>query len=141
MKPFLLASIAALELFGASALASDLPTKAPVKPIAAPSYNWSGFYVGANFGGAWTNGSLNIPGNNLYGGTTEFIGGFQGGYNFQAGHLLLGVEGEFDWASFNHPALSAPTLGSVSHRWMSTVAGRVGFVNDRWLVFAKLGGG
>ena len=112
-----------------------------VKPIAAPSYNWSGFYVGANFGGAWTNGSLNIPGNNLYGGTTEFIGGFQGGYNFQAGHLLLGVEGEFDWASFNHPALSAPTLGSVSHRWMSTVAGRVGLVNDRWLVFAKLGGG
>jgi len=33
-----------------SALASDLPTKAPVysAPIAAPS---SGLYVGANFGG------------------------------------------------------------------------------------------
>jgi hypothetical protein len=29
----------------------------------------------------------------------------------------------------------------VSHRWISTVAGRVGLVNDRWLVFAKLGGG
>ena len=143
VKTLFLASIAVLALFGASALASDLPTKAPVNktPIAAPPYNWSGFYVGANFGGAWTNGSLNIPGNNFYGGITEFIGGVQAGYNFQAGHLLLGIEGDFDWASFNHPALPVPTLGSVSHRWMSTVAGRVGLVNDRWLVFAKLGGG
>ena len=143
MKTFLLTSAAVFGLFGASALASDLPTKAPVNktPIIAPPYNWSGFYVGANFGGAWTTGSLNIPGNNFYGGTTEFIGGVQAGYNFQAGHLLFGVEGDFDWASFNHPTLPVPTLGSVSHRWMSTVAGRVGLVNDRWLVFAKLGGG
>jgi len=72
-------------------------------PAAEPPYNWSGFYVGANFGGAWTNGSLNIPNNNLYGGLTEFIGGVQAGYNFQAGHLLLGVEGDFDGATFSHP--------------------------------------
>ena len=105
VKTLFLASIAVVGLFGASALASDLPTKAPVNrtPITAPPYNWSGFYVGANFGGAWTNGSLNIPGNNFYGGITELIGGVQAGYNFQAGHLLLGVEGDFDWASFNHP--------------------------------------
>ena len=143
MKALFLSSIAAVGLFGASALASDLPTKAPVNkiPIIAPPYNWSGFYVGANFGAGWTTGSLNISDNNFYGGTTEFIGGVQAGYNFQAGHFLFGVEGDFDGASFNHPALPVPTLGSVSHRWMSTVAGRVGLVNDRWLVFAKLGGG
>ena len=142
VKTLFLACIAALELLGAAALAADLPTKAPVNkaPIAAPPYNWSGFYVGVNFGGAWTNGSLNIPGNNFYGGITEFIAGVQAGYNFQAGHVLLGIEGDIAWASFNHPALAVPTLGSVSHRWMSTVAGRVGLVNDRWLVFAKLGG-
>ena len=143
MQKVFLTCVAAAGLLSGSALASDLPTKAPAykTPIAAPPYNWSGFYVGANFGGAWTNGSLNIPGNNFYGGITEFIGGVQAGYNFQAGHLLFGIEGDFDWASFNHPALSAPTLGSVSHRWISTVAGRVGLVDDRWLVFAKLGGG
>ena len=143
MKTPFLASIAVVGLFGASALASDLPTKAPAykTPIAAPPYNWSGFYVGANFGGGWTNGSLNIPGNNFYGGITELIGGVQAGYNFQTGHLLLGVEGDFDWASFNHPTFPVPTLGSASNHWMSTVAGRVGLVNDRWLVFAKLGGG
>ena len=133
VKTFFLTTVAVVGLFGASALASDLPTKAPGDraPIAVPPYNWSGFYVGANFGGAWTKGSLNIPGNNFYGGITELIGGVQAGYNFQAGHLLLGVEGDFDWATFNHPTLPAPTLGSVSNHWISTVGGRVGLVNDR----------
>jgi opacity protein-like surface antigen len=121
------------------ARAADMPVKAP--PLPSPAYNWSGFYLGANLGGAWTSGSLNIPGNNLYGGTTEFIGGVQAGYNFQAGHLLLGVEGDFDGATFGHPVLPTPTLGSVSQRWIGTAAGRVGLVEDRWLVYGKLGGG
>ena len=139
----LFVGVAVVGLFGASAFASDLPTKASVfkTPIAAPPYNWSGLYVGANFGAGWTNGSLNIPRNNLYGGITEFIGGAQAGYNFQADHLLFGVEGDFDWASFNHPALPFPTLGSVNQRWIGTAAGRIGLVDDEWLVFAKLGGG
>jgi hypothetical protein len=65
VKAVFLASIA-VGLFGASALASDLPAKVPISKteIMAPPYNWSGFYVGANFGGSWINGSLNIPGNN-----------------------------------------------------------------------------
>jgi opacity protein-like surface antigen len=143
VRKMFLAGIAAAGLLSGSALASDLPTKAPVykAPIAPPPYDWSGFYVGANFGGGWSNGSLNIPGNNLYGGLTEFIGGVQAGYNFQAGHFLLGVEGDFDWAAFGHPVLPAPTLGDVNQHWISTVAGRLGLVSDRWLVFAKLGGG
>ena len=94
-----------------------------------------------NFGGAWTRGSLNIPNNNFDGGLTEFIGGFQAGYNFQGGHLLLGVEGEFDGAIFDHPALPTPTLGSVSQNWIGTAAARIGLVNDQWLVYGKVGGG
>ena len=107
MQKILLAVITVAGLWSGSARASDLPAKAPVykAPPAALPYNWSGFYVGANFGGAWSNGSLNIPGNNLYGGLTEFIGGVQAGYNFQAGQFLFGVEGEFDGAGFAHPVL------------------------------------
>ncbi len=143
MKKIFFASVAVVALFGTSALASDLPTKAPAvrTPIAAPPYDWSGFYLGANIGGAWTAGKLNIPLNNIYGGVTEFVGGVQGGYNFQAGHLLIGVEGDIDWANFNHPALPFPTLGLANQHWVSTVAGRVGIVNDRWLVFGKVGEG
>src|SRR6201990_775978 len=111
MKSFL-ASVALLAIgMGVTARAADLPLKAP--PAPPPPYNWNGFYVGANVGGAWASGSLNIPGNNLYGGLTEFIGGVQAGYNFQAGHLLFGVEGDFDGATFGHAALPTPTLGSV----------------------------
>ena len=122
-----------------TAHAADMPVKSP--PAPPPSYNWAGFYIGANLGGAWTNGSLNIPGNNLYGGLTEFIGGVQAGYNFQAGHLLFGVEGDIDGATFGHPALPTPPLGSVSQNWIGTVAGRVGLVEDNWLLYGKLGGG
>jgi opacity protein-like surface antigen len=122
-----------------AANAADMAVKAP--PVPEPPYNWSGPYVGANFGGAWTSGSLNIPNNNFYGGLTEFIGGVQAGYNFQAGHFLFGVEGDFDGATFGHPALPTPTLGVVSQDWIGTIAGRVGIVADRWLVYGKVGGG
>jgi opacity protein-like surface antigen len=142
MKNLFRASVALIAV-GVSVVAhaADMPTKALPAPVSPPPYNWSGLYVGANFGGAWTSGSLHIPGNNFYGGITEFIGGVQAGYNIQAGHLLFGVEGDFDGATSNHPTLPTPTLGSVSHRWMSTVAGRVGLVEDRWLVYGKVGAG
>jgi opacity protein-like surface antigen len=122
-----------------SAHAADMPVKAPPPPF--QPYNWSGFYLGANVGGAWTNGSLNIPGNNLYGGTTEFIAGVQAGYNFQAGHFLFGVEGDFDGATFGRFSLPTPTLGTVQQNWIGTIAGRFGLVEDKWLLYTKLGGG
>jgi len=130
MKVHFLAGFAAIGLFGGAALASDLPTKAPAyqTPIAAQPYNWNGFYAGVNFGGGWSNGRLNIPGNGSSGGLNEFIGGIQAGYNFQAGHLLLGIEAEFDGAAFNQRLVPGPTLGSVSQHWIGTVAGRVGLV-------------
>ena len=140
MKKSFLASVALFAIcVSVTALAADLPVKAP--PAPPPPYNWSGFYLGANLGGAWTSGSLSIPGNNFYGGITELIGGVQAGYNFQLGHLLAGVEGDFDGVAFGHPALLTPTLGSVSQNWIGTVAGRIGLVEDKWLLYAKFGGG
>lgn len=142
MKRLLLGSVALAALtLTCMAHAADMPTKALPASVSPPPYNWSGFYVGANFGGAWTNGNLNIPNNNFYGGLTEFIGGVQAGYNLQVGHLLFGIEGEFDGATFSHPTLPTPTLGSVSQNWIGTVAGRVGLVEDRWLIYGKAGGG
>jgi opacity protein-like surface antigen len=120
--------------------AADMVLKAPHDAPAAP-YNWSGLYIGANIGGAWTRDHLNIFGNAVSGGVTEFIGGVQAGYNVQAGHLLFGVEGDFDGATFSHPALPIPTPGSLRHKWIGTAAGRIGLVADRWLVYGKLGGG
>jgi opacity protein-like surface antigen len=55
--------------------------------------------------------------------------------------FLFGVEGDFDWATFDHPTLPVPTLGSVSQHWIGTAAGRFGVVEDQWLVYGKVGGG
>ena len=57
MKKFLLATVA-IAAFGAAmpADAADLGYGAPYKaaPYAAPLYNWTGFYVGAHVGGAFS---------------------------------------------------------------------------------------
>jgi opacity protein-like surface antigen len=59
VRNLLLASVVCCAV-GASAHAADIPVKAALPPAALP-YDWSGPYVGANFGGAWTSNSLNIP--------------------------------------------------------------------------------
>jgi outer membrane immunogenic protein len=118
-----------------SAGAADLPVKAPAMPVvAAPAWNWSGCYVGANVGGTRLpttadlspSGSyLNAPGNspppNLQG-TGDFAAdiaalshsyaatpsgweaGPQLGCNVQWGVAVLGVEGDWQWT---HAATSA----------------------------------
>ena len=54
MKKFLALFIAIAGLFSTSALSADLPAKAPVyKAAAAPTFNWTGCYIGANVGGGW----------------------------------------------------------------------------------------
>ena len=56
MKGIWGSSVAALLVAASSgAFAADLPVKAPyMAPIAL--YNWTGFYIGGNVGGAWETG-------------------------------------------------------------------------------------
>jgi opacity protein-like surface antigen len=127
--------------------AADMVVKAPVAaPIAAAPYNWSGLYVGGNFGGTWSNGIANIAGTAWDPGATAFIGGLQLGYNWQAGIFLFGVEGDFDRSVFNRPNAPLPTaIGSVqasAHQdWIGTLAARFGLTWDKWLAYGKVGGG
>src|SRR3954447_17009321 len=80
MKKFLLATVALVAL-GATvpALAADLAarpyTKAPA--YAAPIYNWTGFYIGGHVGGAFAGD------NSLVGNDGRFLGGVQGGFDYQ----------------------------------------------------------
>src|SRR5262249_12241614 len=131
-----------------AAAAADVPIRTPV--YAPPVlYNWSGLYLGANVGGAWSNRTLNVAGtawDDPF--SSAFITGFQLGYNLQAGHFVVGVEGDFDWASFGRPSFTVSSpLGPVQfsdrQKWISTVAARFGITSGsgRWLAYGKVGGG
>jgi opacity protein-like surface antigen len=129
---------------GRAATAADLPVKAPAyTPV---PYNWSGLYVGANFGGAFSNGTAKIDGTAFDPGATAFIAGFDLGYNWQFGHFLVGLEGDFYGAVFNRPNIPlatplGPVQASGNQHWISTLGARFGFTSDKWLYYAKAGGG
>src|SRR5207244_3562793 len=51
MKKLLIGATAVAVFFGGTALAADMPVKAPVyKAAPAEMFNWSGWYAGANVG-------------------------------------------------------------------------------------------
>jgi hypothetical protein len=80
--------------------------KAPA-PAIAP-FNWNGFYVGANVGGAWASNTVNQS-NLVKSGDRDFnvtssgvVGGGQFGYNrVAAPNGLLGVEADVSGADLN----------------------------------------
>jgi outer membrane immunogenic protein len=151
MRKHLAAFVLAIAL-PATAMAADLPPRpAPMMPVAAPVYNWTGFYIGGNIGGAWrgndgwTDSLLGLAWNNNNSGV--FIGGGQVGVNYQFNNFVLGVEWDADWAANNSNTsvgVIVPGVGTVSitgnDRWISTLAARFGVAFDRWLVYGKAGG-
>ena len=140
MKRFCLALIGLAAVSGAAA-AADLsrppPTPYYKAPIATPYYNWSGFYIGINGGGAFgssawdSTGSRNVSGG-LVGGTV--------GYNYQVGQAVFGVEGDIDWSDINGTSTTACPLGcKTENTWLSTVRGRLGYAADRFMPFVTGG--
>src|SRR5262249_53780107 len=103
--------VGAALLLAGPALAADLAVKAPrAAPALLPVYNWTGFYIGINGGGAWQSGDTQTvdwtsagfdPGPSFPNSTNgKGIFGVQLGYNYQfPSNWVLGVEGDFDWTS------------------------------------------
>jgi outer membrane immunogenic protein len=139
----LIASVAFMALGTAVAGAADLPakpyTKAPPPP---PPFSWTGFYVGANIGGAWAH---NFFLTNYYNNNGVFIGGGQMGGNYQIGNFVIGGQWDFDWAGKNNTGVLVPGVGAIAvtgnNHWITTVAARFGYAVDHWLLYGKAGGG
>lgn len=143
--------------------------------LAAPAFAqddadlWSGFYVGANAGGAWGDSSLtrrvttgtgaivipptelnllNAAGDNRSN-KNGFTGGIEGGYNYVTSNWLLGLETDFVALDSNVRTTSnfrstiSPVNYSLSGRartsWMWSVRPRVGYVSGPWLIYATGG--
>jgi outer membrane immunogenic protein len=141
MKRLCLAAIALVALGGAAAAADLTPApryypKAPAY-IPAPVYNWTGFYIGINGGGAFGGSSWNSTGNR------DISGGLVGGtvgYNYQIGHAVIGVEGDIDWADISGSTTNGCPLGcKTSDTWLSTARGRIGYAADRFMPYVTGG--
>jgi outer membrane immunogenic protein len=144
-----------------------VPAYAPPPPP-VPVYTWSGCYVGANAGTSTgratqttvansivTGGPLGVPapallppasvGSSIAGdlNLSGFIGGFQGGCNYQAGMWVIGAEVdgmatnkegqnfETSIAPFAGPG-SAFFISQTQERWLVTARGKLGLSGWGW---------
>lgn len=144
----LLIGFCASAFVAGSALAADLSrpiTKAPPAPI--PVFSWTGFYIGANIGGAWSRSTItdNLTGASLSTDDSGFIGGGQFGFNYQVNNWVFGIEGDIDGTTINKTSNAVPTFfgtlqASANTDWVATLAGRIGYAFDRWMIYGKGGG-
>jgi outer membrane immunogenic protein len=140
MKKFLPAAAAFLVL-AAPAFAADIPartyTKAPVYTAPQAVYNWTGFYVGGHLGGAF-------PGdNNLQSSDARFLGGVQGGFDYQfANNWVLGAEAQYSWLPGNSGGglvFPGGTVVTSNTDQLGSVTGRLGYAFGPALLYGKGG--
>jgi outer membrane immunogenic protein len=155
-------------LVSAAACGALLAAPALAQPATGP--DWTGFYIGLNAGGAWGSGNIhttvtqpviggyfdpdNIPAVNAAGSRgfspSGFTGGAQGGYNWQSGALVLGLETDFEALDLSQSRtvtqvypFSGPDTFTVSTsaktNWMWTLRPRVGWAGGGWLIYGTGG--
>jgi outer membrane immunogenic protein len=145
-----IAALAAILLAG-PAHAADLPAReyrAPPMAAPVPVYDWSGFYIGGNIGGAWTSststnraldGTFVSSGSGNYSGV---IGGGHSGYNFMASpNFLLGLEADVQGTSLKGSVASidGSNIHTSKPEDFGTARGRAGFTVDNWLFYGTGG--
>jgi outer membrane immunogenic protein len=150
MKTLLLLAGAVTALFTAPAMAADLGRPAPVyrAPVVVASfYRWTGCYIGGNGGGLWAHRDWTDPvfGFGDFGSQTASggLGGFQGGCDYQAGHWVVGVAGDWDWASASTSNVNSafPLVSDQANiKSLASVTFRTGYAWDRFLAYVKGGG-
>jgi outer membrane immunogenic protein len=139
MKRLLLGA-AAMIAVAAPAFAADMPprtyTKAPVYTAPEVVYNWTGFYIGGHLGGAFAGN------NSLEGSGGRFMGGVQGGFDYQfATNWVVGAEAQYSWLSNNNNGVLFPgsTLVTTNNNQLGSATGRFGYTWGPALLYAKGG--
>ena len=154
IKKALLAATGLFALGIAPALAADLPartySKAP--PMVAPIYDWSGFYVGINGGGASSRecytinsvAGVAVPPNSegCHNATGGVVGG-QIGYRWQSANWVFGVEAQGDWADLkgSNSSLVAiiPYINQTKIDAIGLFTGQIGYAWNNALWYVKGG--
>jgi outer membrane immunogenic protein len=145
------------------AIAADMPVKAKAPPP-PPAFSWTGFYIGAFAGGAWTGQATTsdpclvgvaCPTFGTYNGVTpvsynlgaSFTGGGEAGYNWQpTAYTLVGVEDKYGYLHLrgsivmNPFGLADTTASTRIGDWYDVYTARVGAVDGHVLFFLEGGG-
>ena len=127
-----IAIAAALAGLTAPAQAADIPyaSRAPYtvnQPLNA--WSWAGPYLGGNIGYAWDSIDNNAAK------PSGFTGGVQGGYNWQSGPLVLGLEADIQAGGANDTFAA----WKFSNPWFGTVRGRLGYALNNVLFYGTGG--
>jgi outer membrane immunogenic protein len=159
MKKILLGLAGVIALGAATpALAADLaPQNYSKVPAMIPvSYDWSGFYVGINGGGGWSNncwtntnllGTPTVPAvaEGCHNASGAMVGG-QIGYRWQSASWVFGVEAQGDWANLkgSNASLASATVGFPYNNQSNVDAvglftGQVGYAWNNVLWYVKGG--
>jgi outer membrane immunogenic protein len=159
MRKLVLATVFAFA--AGNALAADLParpyTKAP--PVVAAAFDWSGFYIGANGGGAWSGKCWDVDPFTIFNpafGTILFTGpegchtasgataGGQIGYRWQRAAFVFGVEAQGNWANLtgSNPSQNVFFAGFANRSKIDGIGlftGQVGYAWNAFLLYVKGG--
>jgi outer membrane immunogenic protein len=140
LKLIALALLATTSVASAADLGARTYTKAPAL-AAAPVSNWSGFYVGAMGGYAWSDqvssaGGITVSSSDLKGG----FGGGTVGYNWQVGpSWLFGLEVDAAGADIKYSEINRAITGRDEINALGSVTGRLGYAFNNALIYAKGG--
>ncbi len=155
-------ALALVAVAGSAALADGMVVRAappppppppPVVDRCAPG-PWTGFYVGGNIGWAQLDGEFNdhdkfFSDRRRFSDEEDaFTAGVQSGYNLQCGNVVFGIESDINWVDFDDDNdHRGHNRYGTSHRfntersmdWFGTIRGRIGWTNDRIMVYATAG--
>jgi outer membrane immunogenic protein len=115
---------------------------------------WTGWWVGANVGGAWSTADSNVVGTDTFSaaflsfaaangvplgaslGKGGFAGGVEAGYDYQINSVVLGVIGRFDWLDTSD---TQNTLIALNRGRNNLTVSYNGQVEDLGVLLAKIG--
>lgn len=117
---------------------------------------WKGFYVGAELGGGWSDEhwhytnpnyfntlGAQLLGNNFNLNAHNVAGAIDGGFNFQSGRFVFGIEGSVIGIDLDDqrasPFFPIEDDYSSSVSYFVTAKGRVGYSYQRWLPYISAG--
>jgi opacity protein-like surface antigen len=109
--------------------------------VFAPSYDWTGFYVGGHVGAGFSYRKWSLAtGATEEAGDAAMIGG-QVGVNYQLGRIVLGAEADGSWGNLKDTNFCPDGVNTCWTRqsWLATVTGRIGVTYENALFYVKGG--